>query len=45
VKEYTDMEFDVIISDIQMPVLDGFGMAREIRATEATVYMNIYINT
>eukprot|EP00596_Hydrurales_sp_CCMP1899_P005400 CAMPEP_0119035910 /NCGR_PEP_ID=MMETSP1177-20130426/3188_1 /TAXON_ID=2985 /ORGANISM="Ochromonas sp, Strain CCMP1899" /LENGTH=432 /DNA_ID=CAMNT_0006994821 /DNA_START=1547 /DNA_END=2845 /DNA_ORIENTATION=- len=39
VKEYTGMEFDIIISDIQMPVLDGFGLAKEIRATEATVFI------
>jgi CheY-like chemotaxis protein len=39
VNALTNTEFDIIISDIQMPLLDGFGMTKKIRATEETIYM------
>jgi CheY-like chemotaxis protein len=35
VDAYRDAEFDLVLMDCQLPVLDGFGATREIRALEA----------
>ena len=35
VEAYFDQTFDVIITDIEMPVMDGFQVARQIREAEA----------
>jgi len=34
IEKFGDGEFDLIILDIMMPVMDGFGFIRELRKTE-----------
>ena len=51
VEECEKQNFDLILTDIQMPVLDGFGEARRIRAMEQerglarTIIVGISANT
>ena len=51
VEECEKQHFDLILTDIQMPVLDGFGEARRIRAMEQerglarTIIVGISANT
>lgn len=37
VKKFAEGGFDLVITDINMPVLDGFGLVREIRQSDNSV--------